>query len=146
MGQPSSDRRTLKDRRKRPTRPFSRYTFSGRRQSIRRQTDRKTHLCVDRYGLRLFIALLLIVFFSVLDAYFTIFGVERGGREINPDMNFLIGQGYMYFFWVKYALTALAVLALCIYKNHRLVRVAVPSILILYLGILSHHLFWFLVG
>jgi hypothetical protein len=46
----------------------------------------------------------------------------------------------MYFFWVKYALTALAVLVLCIFKNHLIVRFSLPSILILYLGILSHHL------
>ena len=106
--------------------------FSGRRQSIRRQEDRKTHLCVDRYGHGLFTALLLIILLSVLDAYFTILQVESGAHEINPLMSFLIGQGYMYFFWVKYALTALAVLVLCIFKNHLIVRFSLPSILILY--------------
>jgi hypothetical protein len=133
----------LKDRRQRPTRPLSRYMFSGRRQSARRQKDRRTHLCVDRYGPGLFLVLLLIVSLSILDAHFTIMQVERAAQEINPFMSYLIGQGYMYFFWVKDALTALAVLVLCIFKNHIIVRFSLPSILILYLGILSHHLFWF---
>ena len=117
----------LKDRRQRPTRPFSRYVFSGRRQCIRRQTDRKTHLCVDRYGPGLFLVLLLIVSLSILDAHFTIFQVERGAHEINPFISLLIDQGYMHFFWVKYALTALAVLVLCIFKNHLIVRFSLPS-------------------
>jgi hypothetical protein len=137
------DRRMFKDRRQRPTRPLSRYMFSGRRQWIRRQTDRKTHLCVDRYSHGLFLVLLLIVSLSILDAHFTIMQVERGAQEINPFMSYLIGQGYMHFFWVKYSLTALAVLVLCIFKNHLIVRFSLPSILILYLGIFFHHVFWF---
>ena len=143
MGQLLSERRTSQDRRQRPTRPFSRHMFSGRRHTIRRKTDRKTHLYVDRYGHWLFLSLLLIVLFSVLDAYFTIFLIDRGAEEMNPFTAFLLGQGFMYFFWVKYALTTFAVLVLCIYKNHFFVRIAIPSALIVYLSILSHHLVWF---
>ena len=140
------NRRTLKDRRQKPTKPFSKYMLSGRRQTVRRQADRKVHLHVDRYGLRLLIALLLIVTFSMLDAYFTIFQVERGAREINPFMNFLIGRGYTHFFWVKYALTGVAVLFLCVYKNHSFARAGILSILVFYLGILCYHLFWLFMG
>lgn len=134
------DRRTVKDRRQGPTKPFSRYTFSGHRQSIRRWTDRKTYLYVDRYGHGLLITLLLFILLCILDAYFTIFLVERGAQEINPLMNFLIDYGYMYFFVVKYVLTALAVFIFCICKNHFLMRVGIVSVLFLYFVILTNHL------
>jgi len=35
--QSEKDKRIVKDRRQKPTKPISRYMFSGRRQSIRRQ-------------------------------------------------------------------------------------------------------------
>ncbi len=133
------DRRTIKDRRERPTKPFSRYILSGHRQSVRRWTDRKTHLYVDRYGHRLLVALLLIVLFSVLDAYFTIFHVEKGAREINPFMSFLIDSGDIYFFAIKYILTALSIFLLCIYKNLLMVRVLIPFIVFIYVAVLAHH-------
>ena len=117
--------------------------LSGRRQVIRRKADREAHLCVDRYGHRLFLALLLIVLLSILDASFAIFQVDRGVEEIDPFMDFLLGRGFMCFFWVKYAVTALAVLSLCIYKNHSWTRVGIVSILVFYSGIFSFHLFCF---
>ena len=89
----------------------------GRRQAVRRQVDRETHPYVDRYGNKLLIALVLILLLSVLDAYFTIFHLERGALEINPFMNYLIGHGYLCFFTVKYLLTALAIFVLCVYKS-----------------------------
>jgi hypothetical protein len=146
MEGPGRDRRTVRDRRQKPTRPLGRHIFSGRRQTIRRLTDRKTHLCVDRYGHRLFISLLVIVLLSVLDAYLTIFHVDNGAQEINPFMNSLIDYGYIYFFVVKYVLTALAVLILCIYKNWIPVRVGILCILTLYLVVFAHHVFLVFLG
>jgi hypothetical protein len=140
------DRRTVSDRRQKPTRPHGRYILSGRRQTIRRESDRKTHLYVDRYGHRLFISLLLIIVLSVLDAYLTIFHLDNGAQEINPLMNSLIDYGYIYFFLVKYVLTALAVFILCLYKNWIPVRVAILCILALYFVVFAHHIFWVLVG
>ncbi len=136
------ERRIVKDRRQRTTRPISQYTFCGRRQSIRRQADRKRHLYVDRYGHKVLLALLLILLLSVVDAYFTIFHLERGAREINPFMNLLIRHGYMYFFIFKYLLTALATFILCIYKNLLAVRIGIRTILLIYLAVFAHHLFW----
>jgi hypothetical protein len=112
---------------------------SGHRESIRRKRDRKTYWYVDRYGHRLLVALLLIVLFSVLDAYFTIFHVEKGAREINPFMSFLIDSGDIYFFAIKYILTALSIFLLCIYKNLLVVRVLIPSIVFIYVAVLAHH-------
>jgi hypothetical protein len=146
MEGPDRDRRTVSDRRQKPTRPYGRYILSGRRQTIRRQRDRETHLYVDRYGHRLFISLLLVILLSVLDAYLTIFHLDKGAQEINPLMNSLIDYGYTYFFLVKYALTGLGVLILCLHKNRLLVRVSILCILVLYLVVFANHIFWMLVG
>jgi hypothetical protein len=113
----------------------------GNRQTIRRWSDRKTHLYVDRYGHGLLIILLVLMSLSVLDAYSTIFLVERGGQEINPLMKVLMEYGYMCFFVVKYVLTALAVFILCICKNHFLMRLGTVSILFLYSMVLINNLF-----
>jgi hypothetical protein len=78
---------------------------------------------------------------SVLDAYFTIFLVERGAEEINPFMNFLIGRGYMWFFFMKYIPRELAVLVFSVCKNHSLMRVGIAFALFVYFVILTNHLF-----
>ncbi len=127
MVEHEKDRRIVKDRRQKPTKPFSRYMLFGRRQSIRRRADRKTHMYVDLYGHYLLLSLLLIILLSIFDAYFTIFHVERGAREINPFMDFLIGRGNIYFFVIKYVLTALGLFILCIYKNLFAVRTIIIS-------------------
>ena len=114
--------------------------LSGHRQSIRRKTDRKAHFYVDRYGHHLLLFLLLIVLLSLFDAYFTIFHVEKGAREINPFMNFLISYGNIHFFAVKYILTALSIFLLCIYKNLLVVRILIVSIVLLYLLVFTHHI------
>ncbi len=113
---------------------------AGRRQSIRRRTDQKTYLYVDLYDHYLLLSLLLILLLSVFDAYFTIFHVERGGREINPFMNLLIGYGNIYFFVVKYLLTVLGLFILCIHKNLLIVKVILLSVFLLYLAVFSYHI------
>ena len=51
MVQSENDKRTVKDRRQKPTKPFSKYMVAGRRQSIRRRTDQKTYL-YEEYGIK----------------------------------------------------------------------------------------------
>ncbi len=117
--------------------------LSGRRQSIRRRTDRKTHLYVDLYGHHLLLSILLIILLSIFDAYFTIFHLERGAREINPFMDFLIGYGNIYFFAIKYILTALGLFVLCIYKSLSVARIIIICILFFYLTVFANHLLLF---
>lgn len=116
--------------------------FSGRRHSIRRGADRKTHLYVDRYDHGLLIPLLLIIVLSVFDAWFTVFYVERGAREINPFMDILIGYGNIYFFTVKYVATGLGLIILCIYKNLFISRIGILFILFLYFLVFTHHIYF----
>ena len=144
MGGTENDRRIVTDRRQKPTKPFSKFVLFGRRRSIRRRKDRKTHMYVDLYGHYLLLSLLLIILLSIFDAYFTIFHVEKGAREINPFMNFLIGYGNIYFFAIKYILTALGLLVLCIYKNLIFARTIIIGILFFYLTVFANHIFLFL--
>ena len=124
-----------------PTSPFSRYVLLGRRRSIRRKKDRKTHIYVDLYGHYLLLSLLLIILLSVLDAYFTIVHVEKGAREINPLMDFLMGYGNTYFFIIKYILTALGLILLCMYKSLVLSRTIIICLLFFYLTVFANHVF-----
>ena len=113
----------------------------GRRRSIRRKKDRKTHIYVDVYGHYLLLSLLLIILLSVLDAYFTIFHVEKGAREINPLMDFLLGYGNTSFFIIKYILTALGLMLLCIYKSLVISRTVIICLLFFYLTVFANHVF-----
>ena len=134
------DRRTGRDRRQKPTNPFSRYMFFGHRGSIRRKADRKNHIYVDLYGHYLLLVLLLIILLCVFDAYFTIFHVEKGAREINPLMNFLIGYGNIHFFIIKYILTGLGLILLCIYKNLLIARTIIIGVFFFYLSVFANHI------
>jgi hypothetical protein len=145
MAEFDKNRRKSGDRRQRPTKPLSRYMLFGRRRSIRRKDDRKTHLYVDLYGHYLLLSLLLIILLSVFDAYFTIFHVQKGAREINPIMNFLLGRGNIHFFTMKYILTVLGLFVLCIYKNLFIARTILIGIFFLYLTVLANHVFLILV-
>jgi len=112
----------------------------GRRRTIRRGTDRKTHIYVDLYGHYLLLFLLLIVLLSIFDAYFTIFHVDQGAREINPFMNFLIGYGSITFFVIKYILTALGLVLLCIYQSLPVTRTIILCIFFFYLTVFANHI------
>jgi hypothetical protein len=141
MVQFGNDRRNGRDRRQKPTKPFSKYILLGRRRSIRRKADRKTHIYVDLYDHYLLLLLLLIVLLSVIDAYFTIFHLEKGAREINPFMNFLMGYGNIYFFTIKYALTVLGLILLCIYQTLPIARTIIVCVLLFYLTVCANHVF-----
>ena len=139
-----SERRGLSDRRRKPTSPFSKYSIIGRRKQIRRTEDRERYLYVDRYGQRLFIVLIVIILLGLADGYFTLFFVENGAGEMNPLMNYVLMVGNKTFFVIKYLLTTLGLILLCIYKNHKSVRRVLGLICILYTIILANHILLYL--
>jgi hypothetical protein len=144
-GGSAPDRRRGGDRRKRPTPILSRYTFCGRRRAARRKGDRATHLYVDRYGIGLFLLILAIIMLGIVDAFFTLYHVQvHNAVEVNPLMRFLLGKDPKIFFNVKYLLTAVCLLLLCLHKNMRIVRVLLAVIFSLYLIITANHLYLFL--
>src|SRR3989304_2730108 len=87
-----TDKRFLSDRRKQPTPFISRYAFSGgRRETTRRETDRKKYNFVDVYSPHLFLTLLLLMILNISDGYLTLVLIkETIAAEINPIMAFFL--------------------------------------------------------
>lgn len=111
-----TERRELPDRRKSPTKPFTKYIFKGqRRKACRLDEDRNYY--VDRYDARYLALTLSIMLLCVFDAYFTLKIIHFGGREINPLMIGFIDRNPEWCLAVKYLLTAISLVVLLVHKN-----------------------------
>ena len=125
---------------------FSRFSFRGRRKAIRRVEDRKKHIYVDRYGLNLFLILMGILVLGIADALFTLYHVYvNDAVEMNPVMNFFLALSPKVFFHVKYILTALCLMVLCLHKNLPVVKYILATIFVVYLAIVLNHIYLFYV-
>ena len=91
--------------------------FGGRRETIRRHDDKSRFFFVDRYSQSHFIAIVLILFFSVVDAILTIVLTNHGANEINPIMAYCLEVGPYIFLSVKYSLTSVGLIILLILRN-----------------------------
>jgi hypothetical protein len=129
------------DRRRRPTSAFSfRGWFAGRRRGDRRGTsDRNSY--VDLYEPWLGGALVAIGALCAVDAVYTLLYLQKGGEEVNPIMDALIGVGPRTFVLVKCAVTNLGLLVLCLHKNFRWVKQIVTGLLVIYSLLLVYHLY-----
>jgi uncharacterized protein DUF5658 len=126
------------ERRRSATRPFSRFTlFGGRRRSRSEETY------TDLYGPRVFAALLAICALNVLDSFFTLVYLQRGGSEANPIADLMIRQsGSFFVFWKTFVLgNALAIL--CLHKNFRRARYGILAGAAIYVVLTVYHLFLF---
>ncbi len=140
---PDMKLRVLSDRRKGPTPIISRYTFSGgRRKKIRRGEDKKKHIFVDLYSTRLLVAVLALLCLSCLDACLTLELIERGSVvELNPVMAFFLDYGVYPFSLMKFGLTALSLVVLCLFKNVNITRIGLPIAVKIYLVVVFYELY-----
>ena len=115
------DRRTGVERRYADRWTSARHLLRGKRERVRRRIDRDRIIYLDRYSKPLFRLIMLILVFSVLDAFLTLLLIEHGAIELNPLMAFYLNRGPATFIAVKYALTSLSVFVLLIYSNNVLV-------------------------
>lgn len=137
-------RRTVPDRRRKPTPIFSKYTLRGRRKDVRRDEDRRRHIYVDQYSLRFFILLMAILLLGTADAFLTLHHVHvNNAEELNPIMDFFLGIGPKIFFNVKYVLTALCLTVLCLHKNLPIVKYLLGVVFVIYFVIVLNHLYLF---
>jgi hypothetical protein len=112
-----TEKRSGKERRVRKL-PMLKYIFlPGRRYRTRRHEDSSKFFFFDRYSSKLFAAIVLILFLSILDALLTLYLIEHGFLEINPVMAYFMEFGPFVFMGVKYFLTSIGVVTLLIYKN-----------------------------
>lgn len=115
----SLEKRHLKDRRSKPTRPVSRYTFVGRRRGTRRQTEVDNYY-VDRYEASLIVLVGLIVVFCVLDVILSLRIERLGGEEWNYIMSFFMQKNLTLSIILKVVITIVCAFFLLIHKNFKL--------------------------
>jgi len=136
--------RDIPDRRRRPTPMLSRYSFFGRRKYIRRDEDKDKHIYVDRYSLRTLLFILAILLLGIADAILTLYHINTNqAKELNPIMDFFLRISPHIFFNVKYVVTALCLLVLCLHKNLPIVKHLLNAVFVIYLIIIINHIYLF---
>ena len=136
------NRRGSVDRRRDPTPMLSRHTVWGKRQTVRRVQDKTRFVYVDRYNVGLFLFLLAILLLGVADAFLTLYHVHvNEAEELNPLMAFFLGISPRVFFYVKYVLTGLCLLVLCLHKNLPLVKYLLGMVFLIYVIIVANHIY-----
>ena len=111
------DRRSGQDRRSHKMPEIKSLFIYGRRKGIRRQDDKYKISYFDQYSSAIFVAIVLILFLSIIDALLTLFLLDCGASEINPIMAYFLKFGPFTFMSVKYFLTCYAVIVLLIFNN-----------------------------
>jgi hypothetical protein len=111
------ERRSGADRRKSVRLKLRSWYRGGSREIIRRREERNTIFLADRYSQSVFGAILLILFFSVLDALLTLYLIGHDATELNPIMAYYINVGPYTFLFVKYLLTSVSVVILLLCQN-----------------------------
>ncbi len=61
-----------------------------------------------------------VMVLCLLDAFLTLGLLDRGGTELNPIVNFLIGKGTVLFLVVKTGVTVFGVILLLVLKDMRI--------------------------
>ena len=123
--QPQNNHRNGADRRQRFLPPFRYLIFPGRRKQVRRQDDHHRVLLLDHYSSSLFAVIVLILAFSLTDAFLTLWLVDRGATEINPVMAYFLAHGPTVFIGAKYVLTCSSLLILVVFSHVFLRRVGI---------------------
>jgi hypothetical protein len=113
---------------------FRHLGIGGRRRDARRKEDKKNYY-VDYYQTPvIFFLVLAIIIMNTLDAFFTLLLLEQGDIiELNPLMAALINKSSLYFFNVKYLLTALSLFLLVIHKNFTFCGAMKPTYVIFFI-------------
>ena len=138
--------RNHSDRRRQPTPLISQYTFGGgRRKTIRRVTEKRSHLFVDLYSSRLMFIVVTVITLSSIDAYLTLLLIEKGKVvEANPFMASVLSYGVFPFIIVKFLITASALIVLCLFKNARIARIGLPLAVKIYLCVIIYEIYIFM--
>ena len=103
-------RRGSADRRRQRLPGMRAFLGHGRRRNVRRASDRRRIILLDRYGNAMLAPIVLILVLSITDAVFTLFLLDHGAVELNPVMAYFLEKGRLSFIVAKYLLTAGALL------------------------------------
>ncbi len=83
---------------------------------------------------------LSLVLFSILDAYFTLICIQRGGGEWNPFMELALRHGTGTFIFIKMLFTIIPAVVLSFCSRIRLAAYGLYLVNAIYLGIMYCHL------
>jgi len=111
-----AEKRAIPDRRRLPTKPFSRYSLKGRRMKSRRQGEEANYY-VDRYETKYFAVVCAVLLLCVFDAYLTLKILHLGGNELNPLMLIFIDRKPALAMIAKYLGTAACIVIILIHEN-----------------------------
>ena len=107
------------DRRKKHVKAMT-YTFvKKRRRGPRRDGEQHNHY-VDLHEPSLFFITLSIMTLCIVDAFFTLNILDKGGEEVNPFMKVLLERDVLLFFVVKFVLTSVFLIFAVIHKHFKL--------------------------
>jgi len=135
------EKRTLNDRRQKPTPLVSRHTFLGRRKAIRRKKDQEQGGYVDRYSSALLIFLVLVVGLNILDSLFTMMILDSKGVEVNPVVRAVIDlHGEKFWIW-KFGLVSFCLVLLCLHSTFKWTRGVIVVLSSIYLAVVIYQLF-----
>lgn len=133
------DRRTVSDRRTRPTAFWSAvFRLRGRRVGFRR-TAEGYRTYVDQPSRRTVLLVLFVMLSSILDASLTLRYLNNGGGEANPAMAFLLQQGLLPFLHVKMCLTGIGAWLLAVHEHFPLAFHGLHAMAIVYGMLLVFH-------
>ena len=139
--------RSGKDRRTKSGLNIRSFLFGGKRETIRRQGDKKRIFYVDHFSPWLFFIIVSILFLCVIDALLTLFLLNHGAYETNPVMAYFLKFGPFTFFTSKYLLTIIPVICLLMFRNTvvRVIKISARSMLyvivVFYLAIVGWELY-----
>ena len=89
---------------------------AGNRKTVRRQEDQDRILFVDQYSPALFMAVVGILFLSVIDAILTLFLLNHRAYETNPVMAYLLNISPYAFIISKYSITVIGTFGLFMFR------------------------------
>jgi hypothetical protein len=141
------ERRTGRERRSRPTSPFTIQSMVGSRHHYRRKEDARKYYFVDLYSRSSVTLVVCTMVLSIVDAFLTLKLVGLGIGEANPIMDFFLKMGPLQFIIIKWLITAVGLVTLLILKNYyvwqgRIKTVAILFFLpFLYLVLVSYEFF-----
>ena len=95
------------------------------------------YLSECEHGSKTFAAAMIIILLTVLDAFFTLDLVSRGGEELNPIMAYYLERGPLTFFAVKYLLTWASLTVILTLKEGTFFRARIQRKSLLWLFIIA---------
>jgi len=138
---PEIDRRTLHDRRKKPTPMLSWYTFFGWRQGFRRKSDREKGGYIDRYSSKLFLLFFSILCLNIVDVSLTHTITYQKGWKLNPMIRFVMEMsGERFWIW-KFVIISIVLILLCLHINFKPVKTITVSLSSIYFLIILYQVF-----